>query len=499
MKLEADLGWDKWYKLEVAKPVRKRLYRAIARGRRTTSGMPTAVTDCRLFGQALCRPESKSCRTRGREILTVYSIIRRITWKLTPLGLAFALGCQGDKLASPEGSATLVASVSGAMVPEHEMRASMTAAARLVALSLRSDRLREAVLASLQTSPYREHKLHLSEFLRGQGRQILAGMAVAAGSGVTQDSVLARLNGVMDLEFYMPVRSHFAAWGGGSEVVVATALRDHEIPVGFRVDGSPFRFESAEEPPNVPVLALVPVETDFRLRPAFQQCWEDCGDGQGGSGGGSPPPPPPSAPGLYMTFVSQLGDYEGFLMGDPEFEIHIMARKSALDTGAVDNQCIGNDAASSSNQPGYKSSLYAYDQNDAEWSGSVMLFDQARIDAVQQIDSSFAIWMWEDDNDPCKIVSTDFDYVSAAWNLAQILFGGWNARKVVSHPTLALALAAATTLKKAWNTFSNWQNDDQVGHFVPAAAVGASYTDATDAIVHKDGSVRGRVKLVLVQ
>ena len=161
MKLEADLGWDKWYKLEVAKPVRKRLHRAIARGRRTTSGMPTAVTDCRLFGRALCRPESKSCRTRGREILTVYSI---------------------------------------------------------------------------------------------------------------------------------------------------TAL-----------------------------------------------------------------------------------------------------------------------------------------------------------------------------------------------NLAGILFGGWNARKVVSHPTILLALAAATTLKKAWNTFSNWQNDDQVGHIVPAAAVGASYTDATDAIVHKDGSVRGRVKLVLVQ
>lgn len=386
-----------------------------------------------------------------------------------------------------------MANATGLLVPEDSVRASMRELARLVAVALDDSATRAVFESGWRSSTYREQKQHFASLLGDRGRPILARMAARAGR--TQTQLLQLVSQVVDLEIYLPVREHRRDWAGGRDAVVAFALHDHEIPEGFRIGGEPFVFTSAEVPPPTPVIALVPVETDFRISVARAMCYEDCGSGGGGSGG-SPPPPPA---GLYMTFAAVTGDFEGFLMGDPEFEIHVMSRKTALDTGAVDNQCIGEHAANSGNQSGIKSTLYVYDQNNAEWSGSVMLFDQDRIDAARVLDSSLAIWMWEDDNDDCKIVQTDHTIESVIKDLVPILIGGNNALKVLEHQTLGNILAAGIVLYKALNTFSNWQNDDHVGVIVAASSVGASYGDATHAIVNRDGSVRGRAWLEMRQ
>lgn len=63
----------------------------------------------------------------------------------------------------------------------------------------------------------------------------------------------------------MPVLEHKQRWDGDSNVIVATALRDHEIPVAYDLQGRPVTIESAEQPPTIPTLALVRAETDFSV------------------------------------------------------------------------------------------------------------------------------------------------------------------------------------------------------------------------------------------
>src|SRR5207237_1165959 len=84
-----------------------------------------------------------------------------------------------------------------------------------------------------------------------------------------------------------------------TRVLAATAIGDHDVPVAFDVHGNR-RLLDPEHQPATPVIAVVPVETDFSPKPsALIACVEYCGGGGGGGGGGVSPPPP--SPGLYMT------------------------------------------------------------------------------------------------------------------------------------------------------------------------------------------------------
>jgi len=418
---------------------------------------------------------------------------------------------------NPEGPATVEplapAAASAAAVPSDEVRrAALARLTREVAVALSNSNVRRAVYRALRASPYREHKLHFRTFLRGSGTQLAAAMAAQA-SGLTQSGVLASVDSAIDLEFYMPVKSHFANWTGDANLLVATALYDHEIPIAYDLRGDAVPLTSAEVAPATPTLALVPVETDYSVAPETTpgaQIIGPCPTGVpsggvtatcGGGGGGGGGTPTPTAPGLYMTFSYIPGDYEGFLMGDPEFEIHVMNRKTALDGAVSDVQCAGEHAASSSNQPGIKSAAYAYDQNGSTWAGWVLLFSAAQLNAAQAIDTAQALWVWEDDNDDCKIVKKDRDVLDYIKSLAPLVIGGKNAvRALIKNVTFGTVIAAGTVLLKAIDTiFSTWQNDDIVGLLVPADAVGQTYADATHAIVDKQAVVRGRARLTLIQ
>ncbi|HMG18548.1 MAG TPA: hypothetical protein VK573_07480 [Gemmatimonadales bacterium] len=247
----------------------------------------------------------------------------------------------------------------------------LTRVVRQVALALSDSAMRTVAYGQLQRSPYREHKLHFRTLVNAEPRLL---RAIAAAGNTSQDGVLALLDSVIDLEFYMPVPGHWAAWKGDSRLLVAGALDDHDVPVGFNLAGRPVAL-SAVDPPEVPALVLVPVETDFSTR--LQRAREAAG------AAASPTVEPP---GVYMTssVISDHAQYEGWTAGATEFEVHAFVQN---DVGTfVDVQCAGADQSAP---------LY-YDQNSDSWSGRVLLILESGI-GLHQVEFQ----VWEDDTGAC--------------------------------------------------------------------------------------------------
>src|SRR5437763_16331610 len=174
-----------------------------------------------------------------------------------------------------------------------ELQTTSEALAQHLARALAHPAFRAYLKAQLDSSPFREHKLHFQRFLGAHGGH--ARDEVARHAGVTAAEVDHEAQAAIPLECFFPVPAPRQAWTGAANVLVATALRDHDVPVAFDPQGHRILLDP-DRPPATPVIALVPVETDFTPRPAMQLCQEDCGGGGGGGGGGGwrAPPPPPS-------------------------------------------------------------------------------------------------------------------------------------------------------------------------------------------------------------
>src|SRR6267143_958005 len=192
-----------------------------------------------------------------------------------------------DRTVTPPTETPVAASAVNPKRPE--------ALAKLFAKGLKNAAFRAYLKAQLNASPYREHKLQFETFLAANGSRALR--EIAEESGTTKDALVGQANAAIALEVYFPVAAHRAAWTGDEQVLVATAVTDDDPPIAFDPEGRR-QVLDPKTPPAMPVLALVPIETDFSQRPArVIECTDNCG---GGIGGDVTPPPPP-APGLYMT------------------------------------------------------------------------------------------------------------------------------------------------------------------------------------------------------
>ena len=335
--------------------------------------------------------------------------------------------------------------------------------ARGLALALADPAFRARVHAELAGSPYREHKLPFQRFLAGDGGIALA--AMARGTGRAASDVARDADRAIPLEMYLPVPAHRRAWTGGSDVLVATAIGDHDVPVAFDLHGNR-RLLDPEHPPATPVIAVVPVETDFSTKPsALIACLELCG-GEGGAGGGGGAPAPPS-PGLYMTKAHFLNDFEGWLKGSPEFEVHILGQKGTSDS-LTDYQCAGE------TQP----APYYFDQNDLDWSGSVMLFSKSQLDAYHAAHpgQNVRVFVIEDDDTACQIkTSTDLwkkalEAVDAA---NQVRTAGKDTTLSTGQKTFKFAQAFQKLFSALASLINT--NDELVGNAVEDAVVGVTY------------------------
>jgi len=355
--------------------------------------------------------------------------------------------------------------------------------ARGLALALADPTFRARVRTELAGSPYREHKLPFQRFLAGDGGIALA--AMARGTGRAASDVARDADRAIPLEMYLPVPAHRRAWTGGSDVLVATAIGDHDVPVAFDLHGNR-RLLDPEHPPVTPVIAVVPVETDFSTKPsALIACLELCG-GEGGAGGGGGAPAPPS-PGLYMTKAHFLNDFEGWLKGSPEFEVHILGQKGTSDS-LTDYQCAGE------TQP----APYYFDQNDLDWSGSVMLFSNSQLDAYHAAHpgQNVRVFVIEDDDTACQIkTSTDLwkkalDAVDAA---NQVRTAGKDTTSSTGEKTWKYAQAFQKLLSALASLINT--NDELVGNAVEDAVVGATYPGYNWIVKGENNATNGWINL----
>ncbi len=300
--------------------------------------------------------------------------------RMLTLAVLFA-ACSEHPIVTPGGSPeSVLASRGGAIVSERRMNELLQQMTRSVATALADPDVRKQLYDALHASPYREHKIHFAAFLRGNGQSLLRAITAESASrqdrtqnsGAATNVVLAMLDSIVDLEFYMPVKKHLDLWDGSANLIVASALLDDgRTPDGFDLNGRPVAL-TASRPPTIPTLALVPVETDFSKIPSLSPAK---------SAGAVA-----SEPGIFMTRAIVYEDWEGWIRGSPEFEVHVF--QTDADDEYIDQLCAG------------EQQVPPYEWNDAEtqeWTGEVQLATESRLAASPKTQFQ----MWEDDSDPC--------------------------------------------------------------------------------------------------
>jgi hypothetical protein len=396
------------------------------------------------------------------------------TRTLLTLGLALA--------ASAACSDRREASTAPAVPPEPPVASPLGAPRRpdqlayLFAKALRSPAFRAYIKAQLDASPFPEHKILLQGFLPAHGRR---GYRYLAQENGTSEAVVEReVAAAIPLEVYLPVPAQRAAWTGGENLLVATALGDRDAPVAFDPTGRRTVL-SPTAPPAAPVIALVPVETDFTTPPTPAQCQEDC-DSPGGGGGNL------VLAGLHMTKSHFDDDYEGWLRGNPEFEIHILGQAGTTDS-LSDYQCAGEHAGGP----------YAFDQNGKDWSGRVLLFSQRQVDDYKAAHPghSMRVLALEDDDTACKIITNKDDLN----RLLQVVDSIYSKRTGGRDTTTSSGkyYKAAKVLRNLWTLLASFikTNDDLIGTAVEDDVIGAFYPGFNWIVKGKNNITHGWLNL----
>jgi hypothetical protein len=383
---------------------------------------------------------------------------------------AAALGCseRAPVTAPPEASVAALAS----QRPER--------LARLFARALRNPAFRAYVKAQLDASPFAEHKVQFQTFLGANGARAARHLAEASGAG--EADVAREAAAAIALEAYLPVPAHRAAWTGDENVLVATAITDRERPVAFDTRGGR-RLLDAETPPATPVIALVPVETDFAPPAQRLEICLFCGDT-----GSTPPPPPPPPSGLYMTKAHFVQDFEGWLKGAPEFEVHILGQKGQTDS-LQSYQCAGERQAAP----------YFFNQDNLDWTGSALLFSKTQLDGynVAHPGQNVRVFVVEDDDTSCEI-KTDPDrfknLILAVDAANQKLTAGND-----SSSTVAKVWKYAQVFYKLFQALASWlkSNDELVGNAVQDVIAGQAPPGYNWIVKGDNNATNGWIKLAM--
>ncbi len=413
--------------------------------------------------------------------------------------LAAVAGCtdRGDPGPTEPGITTPAPAVPAPAVPSSEVgggpagpasRAAQERLARRFALALAEPGFRTYVKDALDRSSIREHKIHLQRFLGGAGGRARA--ALARGSGDGESSVDADARSTIALEVYLPVAAHRATWTGGEDILVATAREDGDVPVGYDTRGRR-RLLDPRTPPSTPVLAVVPVEADFSADSIGLMLPEDDvggtggGGGGGGTGGGGTTTPTPTS-GLYMTFAHFSQDFEGWLKGGPEYEIHILGQSGASDS-LTSYQCVGEHAGGA----------YVFDQNNLDWTGNVLLFSQPQLTAYRTAhpNQNVRILALEDDDGACQI-RLDGNRFKAFQTALQTAYPNLTGGKD-STSGLARIFKRANALQRILRAAYSWitSQDDLIGNAIEDTVV-KEYHSGANWIVRGEGNVtNGWLKL----
>lgn len=395
--------------------------------------------------------------------------------------LAFAAILTACERTAPTGTNEEIRPAALSPTRDHAaQRAAMDRIARRLARALADPAFRAYVKRELDRSPFAEHKLELRSFLLQSNRQRLK--EVARLSATSEATLEADLRESVPLEMYLPVPEHRARWGGGPDILVASARHDRDAPVAYDVGGRR-RALSPDTPPATPVLAMVPVETDFAHPPgpaSPMECTTSCGGGSGGGGTTQPS-------GLFMTYAHFVQDFEGWFKGDPEFEIHMLGQSGTTDS-LKDYQCAGEPAG------GY----YRFDQNSLNWTGSVLLFSQAQLNNYRTAhpNQNFRIVALEDDDTGCAI-KFDANRFRNLIGTLQTQYPNLTGAKDTTSGTLAKIIKRANALQKILSAAYSFltTQDDLIGNALEDVVVGQTYPGANWIIKGENNVTNGWIKL----
>jgi hypothetical protein len=386
--------------------------------------------------------------------------------------LAAAAGCseRGTPTQPPEG---LTPGPAPAAAPgkSTDERATRERLAHRFARAMADAGFRTYVKSELNRSAVREHKVQFQRFLAAGNRRGLR--EVARLNGEAEAGVETDARRAIPLELYLPVPAHRARWTGGENILVATQREDGEAPVAYDVRGHR-QILRADAPPDIPVLALVPVETDFDH--AVSAPLICCS-----SGGPTPPA------GLYMTASHFVQDFEGWLKGNSEYEIHILGQSGATDS-LTSYQCTGEHAG------GY----YAFDQNTLDWTGSVLLFSQAQLDTYksQHPGQNFRIVAFEDDDGACSI-RLDGERFKTFQSTLQSNYPNLTGGKDTVTGGLTKLVKRANALQKILRAAYSFitSQDDLIGNAIEDVVVHESHTGFNWIVRGESNVTNGWLKL----
>lgn len=418
---------------------------------------------------------------------------------VAPALLAAALGCSdgsstsglaaGGTTGSITGPASGPAATADAGAGAADPHPQLEQLARRMARALKDPAFRAYVKSALDASPYLEHKLQFQRFLDADGGR--ARRELARLNDLPETTVAAEARAAIPLEMYFPVPAHRAAWEGGTDLLVATAVADADAPVAYDLEGHR-RVLSASAPPATPVLAVEPVETDFDAPasrrpgqggPAAVMCTEDCGT----PGTPGTPPPPGTTGGLFMTASHLTQTFESWLKGSPEIEILVLGQKGATDS-LTKYQCIGERSLSP----------YYFDQNDLDWRGSVMMFSQAQLDAykAQHPGQSVRLFFMEDDDTSCEIRN---DPMTLAKLIGQVdaATRGLSGGRDTTSSTLGKFYRYALAVQKLYAVAASLikTNDDLIGNAVEDKTVVEFHTGYNWVIRGENNVTNGWINL----
>jgi len=198
------------------------------------------------------------------------------------------------------------------------------------------------------------------------------------------------------------------------------------------------------------------------------------------------PPPPPAVPGLYLTKAHFVDDFEGWLKGGPEFEVHILGQKGQTDS-LTDYQCAGE------KQP----APYYFDQDALDWNGSVMLFSKVQLDAYNAAHpgQNIRVFVVEDDDTACEI-KANRDLIGALFKGVDGAYKALTAGNDSSNAVVKL-FKRANAIQKLWAAIASFinTNDELVGTAVEDAVVGISYPGYNWIVKGQNNATNGWITL----
>ncbi|MGH7526589.1 MAG: hypothetical protein ACREMX_07775, partial [Gemmatimonadales bacterium] len=190
---------------------------------------------------------------------------------------------------------------------------------------------------------------------------------------------------------------------------------------------------------------------------------------------------------LYLTYAHFVQDFEGWLKGNPEFEIHVLGQAGNTDS-LTSYACAGERAA------GY----YRFDQNSLDWSGNVLLFSQTQLNSykTQHPNQNLRVFVVEDDDTSCRI-KTDANR-----------FGNLIKAVEAAYPLLTGGRDSVSGIQKHWKRANALQkiikalaslintNDELVGNAVESSVAGA-YPNANWVVKGDNNATNGWLNLVM--